>query len=402
MQHLTEDKVKAALRNFGLPAPEGVSASTPAEAAQAAERFGGPVVIKALVPTGRRGHAGAVKFADTPDEAARIAQGLIGMDINGFECRAVYVEPKVAIVREVYLSFVVEDFPPRVLLSTRGGVDIEAVHRDTPEAIVTARIDPLRGMPVWDAVALWEQAGLETVALPALASLTARLYDFFVAHDGLMLELNPLAFDAEGNIHIVGAMLATEDAMFEGEEGDDGAPLDARAERERRVIEANRKFPGGMIRYKELDGDIGMFVGGGGAGLHQHDLILAAGGRPANHTDASTINMDKVRALIEAILDNPNVNSLFVSWHYQQMAQIDKRVIPAIEAIRERGIDPKEFPVVIRMFGPGEEKARAAAAEVEGIHYMPHGAPMTDGIDLIVRLTEQARKNKKNKQVEGV
>lgn len=395
MQYLTEDLVKAALSAFGLPAPSGKKATSADQAAKIAEEINGPVVVKALVPTGRRGLADAVRFADTPAQAASIADELIGKDINSFTCRAVYVEPKVDISNELYLSFILEDFPARILISTEGGVDIEAVSRDNPEAIISAEINPLRGLPVWEATDLWERAGLDAELLPEVAALTSRLYEFFVANDGVMLELNPVALDPDGKPHLVGAMLSTEDTMFEGAESD--APMDERAKRERRVIEANRKFPGGMIRYNELDGDIGMFVGGGGAGLHQHDLILAAGGKPANHTDASTINMDKVRALIDVILDNPNVNSLFISWHYQQMAQIDKRVIPAIEAIKDRGVDPRQFPVVIRMFGPGEEKARAAAAEVDGIHYLPHGAPMTDGIDLIVKLTAQARAQKEKK-----
>jgi len=403
VHHLTEDRVKALLRDHGLPVPAGERATSPDAAAEAARRIGGAVVVKALVPTGRRGLAGAVRFAETPDEAARHAGEILGTEVNGFPCRAVYVEPKVDIRQELYLSFLLENYPARVIASARGGVDIESVHRDTPEAVVSAPIDPLRGLPVWDAVALWERAGLDTALLPGVATLTARLQEFFAASDGIMLELNPIAFDADGRPHLVGAMLATEDAMFAGDEDDDDAPPpDPRAERERRVMHASRTLPGGMVRYTELDGDIGMFVGGGGAGLHQHDLILAAGGRPANHTDASTINPDKVRVLIDTILDNPNVRSLFISWHYQQMAQIDKRVIPAIEAIRERGIDPREFPVVIRMFGPGEEAARAAAATIPGIHYLPHGACMTDGIDLIVRLTAEAPARNGGRVAEGV
>lgn len=392
MQHLTEDKVKAALRKHGLPVPEGMAAASPEEAADAARQLGGPVVVKALVPTGRRGKAGAIGIAETPEEATTLAGKLIGSDVNGFVCRSVYVEAKADIVKEVYLSFVLEDFPPRVLLSTEGGVDIESVNRNTPEAIVSAEIDPLRGLPSWDAVALWEKSGLETESIPRLAALTARLHKFFAAVDGVMLELNPIALDADGRPHIIGAMLATEDSMFETEDEvalADEADQTGAAERERQVVEANRKIPGGMVRYKELDGDIGMFVGGGGAGVYQHDLILAAGGRPANHTDASTQNMDKVRALIDVILDNPRVKSLFVSWHYQQMARIEKRVIPVIEVLKARGIDPKTFPVVIRMFGPGEDEARASAAEIDGIHYMPHGAPLTDGIRLIVGLTKR-------------
>lgn len=397
MRELTEDKVKTALAAYGLPVPEGMRATTPAEAQAATATIGGPVVVKALVATGRRGHAGAVRFADTPEQTAAHAAALIGTTVNGRLCRAVWVEQRVSIARELYLSFVLDEEPARVLLSLEGGVDIEAVHRDRPERIVKAPVPTLRGLPVWDAVALCEKAGLDNAHLAAVAGLTARLWQFFVAHDGVMLELNPIAIDPEGRPHLVGAMMATEDPMFTQADEEDDPPVEAGPEatarrgRERRMIAANRDLPGGMIRYTELDGDIGMFVGGGGAGLHQHDLILAAGGRPANHTDASTVNPDKVRALIDVILDNPRVNSLFVSWHYQQMAQIDKRVIPALEAIQAHGLDPREFPVVIRMFGPGEDKARAAAARVPGVHYMPHGAPMTDGIDLIVRLTEQAR-----------
>lgn len=396
MQHLTEDRVKAALQAAGLPVPEGDSATSAEEARGVAGRLGGPLVVKALVPTGRRGKAGAIGFADSPEEAAALAERFIGSEVNSFACRAVYIERKAEIEKEVYLSFVLEDIPPRVLLSTEGGVDIEEVHRSKPAAIVAAAVDPLRGLPAWDCVGLWEQVGLPNDSLAALSALTAKLYRFFVGTNGLMLELNPVALDREGKPIIVGAMLATEDLMFEGAGDDEDAGL---TDGERRVVAANRRIPGGMVRYKELDGDIGMFVGGGGAGLHQHDLILAAGGRPANHTDASTVNPDKVRALIDVILDNPRVNSLFVSWHYQQMAQIDRRVIPVIEALKDRGIDPREFPVVIRMFGPGEEAARAAAAELEGIHYMPHGAPMTDGIRLIVELTEQARQHS-HKQAE--
>lgn len=389
MHFLTEDRVKALLRDAGLPVPRGERAETPEAARRAAAVFGGAVVVKALVPTGRRGKANAVRLAAGPTEAGAIAADLIGTEINGHLCPAVYVEVKVEIAEELYLSFVLEDYPTRVLASVQGGVDIETVHRDDPGAIVTDDIDPLRGMTPWDAVDVWERAGLEAGKLPRISQLTADLHGAFVLHDGTTLELNPLALDAEGQPYLVGAMMATEDETLATV--DEASPRTDREKREARVRAASRDLPGGMVRYTELDGDIGMFVGGGGAGLHQHDLILAAGGSPANHTDASTQNPDKVRALIDVILDNPNVRSLFISWHYQQMAQIDKRVIPVIAALEARGIDPREFPVVIRMFGQGEDAARAATARFPGVHYLPHGAPMTEGIDLIVKLTAEAR-----------
>lgn len=389
MHFLTEDRVKALLREAGLPVPMGERAESSEAARQAAAALGGAAVVKALVPTGRRGKANAVRMAADPTEAGAIAADLIGAEINGHRCLAVYVEERIEIAEELYLSFVLEDYPPRVLASVRGGVDIETVHRDDPGAIATDAITPLRGLTAWDAVDLWERAGLADEKLPVMARLTAALHEAFVRHDGTTLELNPVALDAEGRPHLVGAMMATEDEALATEAEE--APRNDRERREARVREASRDLPGGMVRYTELHGDIGMFVGGGGAGLHQHDLILAAGGKPANHTDASTQNPDKVRVLIDVILDNPNVRSLFISWHYQQMAQIDKRVIPVVEALEARRVDPREFPVVIRMFGQGEDAARATVARLPGVHYLPHGAPMTAGIDLIVKLTAEAR-----------
>jgi len=133
-----------------------------------------------------------------------------------------------------------------------------------------------------------------------------------------------------------------------------------------------------------------MFIGGGGASLVQHDLVLKAGGRPPNHMDASTTNPDKVRSLVEVILDKPGVRGLLVGWHYQQMAQIDRRVGPIIQILKERKVDPGRFPIVIRMFGPGEDEARRMAAELPGVHYMQHGAPMEEAVRLIVELTRRS------------
>lgn len=281
-----------------------------------------------------------------------------------------------------------------MLLSSEGGIDIEEVHSRRPDAILAVPIDPLKGVRSWDAIAEWERAAVDSNLLPALGQVTMQLYDAFVAAGATMLEINPLGFDSDGNCFVVGAMMAADDLPFtlgnveDDMVGEGGRELTAR---ERRVLSANAELPGGMMRYTELDGDIGMFIGGGGASLVHHDLVLAAGGRPANHMDASTTNPEKVRVLIDAILDNPRVKSLLVSWHYQQMARIDRRVGPIIEVLKERKIDAHKFPVVIRMFGPGEEEARRAAGELEGVHYLPHGAPMEEGIRMIVELNRLAK-----------
>jgi succinyl-CoA synthetase beta subunit/citryl-CoA synthetase large subunit len=388
LRHLTEDEVKARLAEHGVPVPEGAVATSPEEASSIARDLAGPVVVKALIPMGRRGKAGAIRFAETPEEAARHAAALLGGTVNGFVCRKIYVERKLAITRELYLSFLLDEYPATVLASVEGGVDIEEVNRSSPEKIVRANIDPLRGLPVWDGLAIWEKAGIEGPLLSKLGQLTATLYKCFRTSDATTLELNPIAVDESGNVVVPGAMMAIEDPMFEAAADErEGGALAKINERESRVLEANRRIPGGMMRYIELDGNIGMFVGGGGASLVQHDLMLAAGGRPADHMDASTTNPEKVRVLIDAILDNPRVRSLYVGWHYQQMARVDRRVIPIVQALKDRKVDTRSFPVVIRMFGPGEEAARRAAADLPGLHYMPHGSPMRDAVELITSLT---------------
>ena len=374
----------------GYRFPMAVVARSPEETSALAKTLCNNVVIKALIPTGRRGKAGAVKLVSKPDDAAQAAETMLGQEINGYTVEAVYVERQISIAQELYLSFAIEKFPPQVLVSSVGGVDIEETFRIKPDAVITADIDPVHGLSEADAQKIWQQAGFDGEIRSALGEITSQLFDFYQKNDGITLEINPLIIDAEGNVCLVGAMAAIEDPMFldanSGGMAIAGRPL---TPREKRVVEANIAIPGGMMRFTELDGDIGMYVGGGGSSLLQHDLVLAAGGRPANHTDSSTSVEEKVTALVEAILDHPQAKSLLVSWHFQQMGRIDKRVLPVVKVLKERGIDPKKFPVVMHMFGPGEDDARKECATLPGIHYLDHGSPMEEGVDLIVKLTRE-------------
>jgi succinyl-CoA synthetase beta subunit len=265
-------------------------------------------------------------------------------------------------------------------------VDIEAVARGE---ILAADIDPQRGLPPWQAANLWERAGVENRLLPALAALTARLYDAFRAADALMLEINPLAVTRDGSLSLVGAMLEVdESALFRHPEWQalDDADAGGRAlsERERAVIAADRKFPGGSIRYTELDGDIALFVSGGGAGLLQHDLVVAAGGRPANHSDLSPASVDKPAALFDAIFANPRVKGVLVGMNYLQLLPCTQVIEALLISLRRSNVDATRLPIVLRVFGPKEDEARAMAATVPGLRYMPHGATLGDAVREIV------------------
>ena len=398
MLPLMENKAKAWLRCQGFPVPDGAVAATPEAAAEAAARFGGGAVVKALVPTGRRGLSGGVRLVDSPEGAADASRALLGTNVQGHHVAKVYVEAKVDIAAEYYLSITLESFPPKLLISRQGGVDIEQTQASDPDAITVIALDPTEGLKPWDAVAAWKAAGVSGEALPRLGSMTARLFAAFQAADALMLEINPLCIDADGNLSLVGAMVGIDDdalgrqASWLADDADPDWMFAGRDlnDRERTVFAANQVYRGGMIRYSELDGDIGLIFNGGGAGLLQHDLILGMGGRPANHSDMNGVNQDKIKALANAVLDNPNIRGLLISANHLQMTRADRKVEPIMEVLAERGIDATKFPVVIRMFGPREPEARAAAAKVPGVHYPPSGTPLEDACRMIVDLTRAA------------
>jgi succinyl-CoA synthetase beta subunit/citryl-CoA synthetase large subunit len=396
MLTLTEEAAKAWLRDRGLPVPRGIAVATAADAADAARALADGAVVKALVPTGRRGKAGAVRLAMQPDAAAEAAAAMLGQEILGHPVSRVYVEERVAIARELYLSFILDGPAPKVLASLQGGVDIEAVHRETPEAIAEFAIDPLDGLRPWQALELWNRAGLNGAALPAVARLTKLLYEAFHAADATLLELNPIALDAEGRPLLVGAMMGIDESALPRQPQwaglDDGSLIAAWRrfnERELAVAEVNRTVKGGAIRYTELDGDIGFVVGGGGAGLLQHDIMLSMGGRPANHTDTNPGQgtKAKLRAVFRAVLDNPRTKGMLVSFNHQQLARCDAKAEPLMDVLRERQVDPRRYPIVVRLLGPGEAEARAMTAEIPGITYMPSGTTLDDAVLRIVELT---------------
>ena len=389
---LLEDAAKAALREAGIEVPRGRACASADEAGAAALSLGtGRVAVKALVPAGRRGKAGAVAVCAAADAAAAAAR-ILEAGFDGRPIERVWVEEAVDIAGEVYASFAFGPLAPRLVVSRFGGVDIEGVALQDPAAIVVREIDPIEGLRTWHAAAAWDEAGVQAAQVPRLAELTVRLYRAFVACDGLMLELNPIAITSAGDLRVVGTMLEVDDnalhrhkaweALAEESAGPGGRALTVG---ERAVAHANRTLPGGATRYIELDGDIGLLVSGGGASLYQHDLILEYGGRPANHTDFSpTPTPDKHVAVLDAIFDRPGVRGLLIGCNFLQLARCDLVVEALAIAIRKRGLDTRRFPVVIRLFGPMEAQAREIAAQFPGVRYLPRGTTLAQACRAIV------------------
>ena len=397
MLPLLENQVKAWLRQEGLSVPSGDVAATPEEAAAIMASMANGAVVKALIPTGRRGKSGVIRMVSTPAEAERATREMLGTDVSGYRIRRVYVEERIDIEKEFYLSYVMPSGWPEAVVSTHGGVEIEEIARNDPAAVLRHKVHPVRGLPAWDAIDLWRDAGAPGPLLRDLGALSARLFGLFQSADALMLELNPLAVDKSNRLMLVGAMMGVDEhAVFRhpgwSSEHEILAPSEPN-EREARIARINREIPEGECQYIELDGNIGLLVGGGGAGLYQHDLILEFGGAPANHCVTPPVGSDnrKLKAVIEAILDNPKVKAFLVGFNFAQMARADIRVKTLAEVLDAKKIDTTRLPIVIRMFGAGEEEARNLIAGRPGIHYLPRGATLKDAVSRVVSLAQESR-----------
>src|ERR1700758_1944301 len=200
---LYEYQGKDLFRRVGIPVSEGRLATTPEEARKAAEEIGGPVVVKAQVLTGGRGKAGGVKLADDPDDAEAKARDILGLDINGHVVRTLWIEQASDIEREYYLSITFDRGAkkPLFMFTTQGGVEIEQVAEENPDALVRLHVDPLEGFQPWGAGRLIFDGGVtDPGEQKQLLQIVGALYRCFVETDAILTEINPLIVTPDGEV----------------------------------------------------------------------------------------------------------------------------------------------------------------------------------------------------------
>lgn len=296
---------KRVLTQAGVATPRGRLAGSPEEAAQIAREIGA-VVVKAQVPTGKRGKAGGVKLATTPEEAAQAARDILGMDIGGHRVERLLVEERADIAREFYAAVLddTKDRGPLVMFSTEGGMDIEEVAAERPQALRRCSIDIRTGFDLAQAQEM--TAGLD---LPdAVPQFLVSLYQVWRTKDAELVEINPLAELKDGRVVALDCKFVLDDAAVfrQSDISGWGAP-ETMTELEQRGRDLG-------LKYIELDGSVGVLANGAGLTMTTMDTIAHFGGRPANFLEIGGEAYTKATPALQLVLANPQVKSLIINF----------------------------------------------------------------------------------------
>lgn len=355
---LFEYQGKRYLARFGVPVTEGGVAETVADAVAVAEEVGYPVVVKAQVQVGGRGKAGGIKVATRREEVSAHAQSILGMDIRGHVVHRLLVETASDIAREYYASFTLDRAAKLHLglLSSEGGVDIEQVAADTPEAIARLHIDPLVGLGEEACRAWVEQAGLGADVVPAAADVLVDLYRCYSEGDADLVEVNPLVVTSGGALLALDAKVTLDDsAAFRHPEWEEFEGTQVLDQREQLAQQRG-------LQYVGLDGDVAIIANGAGLAMSTLDVVHQVGGQPANFLDIGGGAKAAVMAsALEVINTDPNVGCIFINI-FGGITKGEEVANGIVEALGRVQI---ASPIVVRLDGTNAAEGRAILAEHE-------------------------------------
>ena len=307
---LVEYQGKQYFARYGLPTPRGEIADTVAEAEAAAERLGYPVVVKAQVQVGGRGKAGGVKLANSRAEVTEHAGNILGMDIKGHPVRRLWIEEATDIAKEYYASFTLDRSAKLhlAMVSARGGVDIEQVVEEDPDASARLHGNPLDGLTLAAASGLVERARLDQQAREGAAEILVKLYDCYIEGDADLVEINPLVLTTDGEVRVLDAKVTLDDdAAFRHPEWAEIDDLGDSSERERLA-----KSKG--LSYIALDGSVGIIANGAGLAMSTVDMVSQVGGSAANFLDVGGgADADVMANALEVINLDPSVRAILVN-----------------------------------------------------------------------------------------
>ncbi len=354
---LYEYQGKELFRRFGIPVSEGRLASSPEEARTAAQELGGQVVVKAQVLTGGRGKAGGIKLADGPDEAEEQARAILGLDINGHVVRKLWIESASDIAREYYLSLTFDRGEKKALFmfTKEGGIDIEEVAAERPEALARLHVDPLEGFQPYQARRLIYGAGIEDESeQKQIAKIAEQLYAAFVGTDAMLTEINPLIVTPDGQVKALDSKFTVDDnALYKHPDIAEMRDLDAYPPEERAAREKG-------VTYVKLDGEVGVLGNGAGLVMSTLDVVALAGGRPANFCDlGGGGDAQGVVDALEIISADPQVKSILFNI-FGGITRGDEVARGILQALGSISI---EDPIVVRLDGTNADEGRRLLEE---------------------------------------
>jgi succinyl-CoA synthetase beta subunit len=354
---LYEYQGKELFLHYGIPVSEGRLATSAEEARAAAAELGGQVVVKAQVLTGGRGKAGGIKLADDPDEAAERAEEILGLDIRGHVVRKLWIERASEIAKEYYLSVTFDRGAKQALfmLTKEGGIDIEEVAAERPEALARLYVDPLVGFQPYQARRLLYESGIDDPEeQKQIARIIDRLYGAFVGADAMLCEINPLIVTPEGDVRALDSKFTVDDnALHKHPEIAAMRDLDAYPAEERAAREKG-------VTYVKLEGEVGILGNGAGLVMSTLDVIALAGGRPANFCDlGGGGDAQGVVDALEVITGDPQVRSILFNI-FGGITRCDEVARGIVQALGQLTI---ERPIVVRLDGTNAEEGRALLAE---------------------------------------
>ena len=351
-----EFQAKDILKQFGIPVPQGMVATTSAEAKAAADELGGKVVVKAQIHAGGRGKGGGVKLAGSADEAKKHAEDIIGMQLvthqtgpEGQKVKQVLIEEATDIDRELYLGIVLDRATSSltIMASQAGGMDIEQVAEETPEKILKEKIDPGIGLQAFQARRLAFGLGLEGDAFKQGAGFIATLAKAFEATDCSLAEINPLVVTGDNQVVALDAKMNFDDnALYQHK---DIQALRDTDEEDPLEVEAS-EFE---LNYIKLDGEVGCMVNGAGLAMATMDIIKYAGSSPANFLDVGGgTNVERVRNAFRILISDEDVKAVFINI-FGGIVRCDRVAQGVVEALATLDVN---VPLIIRLQGTNAEE----------------------------------------------
>ncbi len=349
--NIHEFQAKEVFSRYGIPVPRGIVASTPDEAKAATQELGGQSVVKAQIHAGGRGKSGGVQLVRSPEEAAEAAQKMLGSNLvtpqtgpEGAPVQKLLIEELADIKQELYVALTIDrgHRGPALLVSTKGGMDIEAVAEENPDDIHTEPVDPLSGLMPFQTRRLTRVLGLDQAVAGDAAKVLSALYRVFVENDCSLVEINPLIITGDDRVVALDAKInLDDDSMFRHAD-----LMEYRDVSQEDPLEAQASDLD--IAYVSLDGDVGCLVNGAGLAMATLDVTNAAGAAPANFLDiGGGATPEKVASAVKIILSDSKVRRVLVNI-FGGILRCDIAGEGIVLAYKETG---STIPLVVRMLG---------------------------------------------------